>query len=118
MKSPPSLIYKILDHASRTTVGTNGHCHGMPIDHTDGYIHLSTADQLAQTLALHFAGQNDLVLLAVRTADLGENLKWEPSRGGALFPHYHGPLPISAVAWELPLAVAADGACQLPQGLK
>ncbi|WDR07065.1 DUF952 domain-containing protein [Devosia rhodophyticola] len=118
MTTPPSLTFKILDRPSRDATGTSSHCDGMPIDRRDGYIHLSSADQLAQTLALHFAGQDDLVLLAVRTADLGQNLKWEPSRGGALFPHFYGALPMAAVAWEAPLAVAADGSCLLPQGVQ
>ena len=91
----------------------------MPIDAADGYMHFSTAAQLAETLRLHFAGQSDLVLLAIRSADLGANLVWEPSRGGALFPHlYGGPLPTSAIAWQAPLSVAADGSCTLPEAVR
>ena len=74
---------------------------------------------LAETLRLHFAGQSGLVLLAVRSADLGDALIWEASRGGALFPHlYGGPLPCAAIAWEAPLSVAADGSCVLPEAVQ
>jgi uncharacterized protein (DUF952 family) len=91
----------------------------MPIDAADGYMHFSTASQLAETLRLHFAGQSGLVILAVRTADLGENLVWEASRGGALFPHlYGGPLPASAIAWEARVDVAVDGSTTLPEPVR
>ena len=91
----------------------------MPIDAADGYMHFSTAAQLPETLRLHFAGQDKLVLLAIRTSDLGASLQWEPSRKGELFPHlYGGPLPMPAVAWEAPLSVAADGFCMLPEAVR
>ncbi len=70
---------------------------GAPIDLADGYIHFSTAAQVAETAARHFAGATDLVLVAVDAAALGDALRWEPSRGGALFPHLYGTLPLSAV---------------------
>jgi uncharacterized protein (DUF952 family) len=70
---------------------------GSPDDRRDGFIHLSTAAQIAGTLARHFAGEAGLLLVAADPAALGEALKWEPSRGGALFPHLYGPLPLSAV---------------------
>jgi uncharacterized protein (DUF952 family) len=113
----PELIYKITTEAVYEPARGTGVFAGMPIDTKDGFIHFSTAGQLAETLRLHFAGQNDLVLLAVRTADLGDDLKWESSRGGALFPHLYAPLPLSAVAWEAPIAVAADGSCDLPEAV-
>ena len=112
-------VYKIATEATYAPARTASHFHGMPIDAKDGYIHFSSADQLSETLRLHFAGQDGLVLLAVRSADLGDDLVWEASRGGALFPHlYGGPLPIAAVAWEAPLSVAADGTCVLPEEVR
>ena len=114
---PPSLVYKIATTEVAAAAAAAGSFAGMPIDHSDGYIHLSTAAQLPETLVLHFRGQDDLVLLAVRTDAVAADLKWEPSRGGALFPHLYGPLPMAAVAWTAPLAVAADGSCQLPEGV-
>jgi len=113
----PDLIYKIATEAIYApSRGTNTFS-GMPIDAKDGYLHLSTATQLAETLRLHFAGQSGLVLLAVRSADLRYKLVWEPSRGGQLFPHYYGDLPLACVAWEAPLSVAADGSCVLPEAV-
>jgi uncharacterized protein (DUF952 family) len=70
---------------------------GAPVDLVDGYIHLSTADQLEETLSKHFVGQTGLVVAEVDLADFGDALKWEVSRGGALFPHLYCPLPMSAV---------------------
>lgn len=117
--STPEFVYKIATEPAFAPVRHEGSFAGMPIDTKDGYIHFSTAAQLAETLRLHFAGQADLVLLAVRTADLGANLVWEPSRGGQLFPHlYGGPLALAAIAWEAPLSVAADGSCSLPERVR
>ena len=70
---------------------------GAPVDLADGYIHLSTADQLQGTLDKHFAGQDALVIVEVDLAALGDTIKWEVSRGGALFPHIYGSLPMAAV---------------------
>jgi uncharacterized protein (DUF952 family) len=117
--STPEFVYKIATEAAFAPSRGGPTFAGMPIDAADGYMHFSTAAQLAETLRLHFAGQGGLVLLAVRSADLGDGLIWEPSRGGALFPHLHGgPLPISAIAWEAPLSVAADGSCTLPESVR
>lgn len=111
------LIYKIATAASFAPARSSGTYAGMPVDAADGYMHFSTAAQLPETLRRHFAGQSDLVLLAVRTADLA--LVWEPSRGGDLFPHLHGaPLPLGAIEWEAPLSVAADGSCALPEAVR
>ena len=116
--SSTDLIYKIATEAVFAPARDTTAFAGMPIDIADGYIHFSTAEQLAETLRLHFAGQTDLVLLAVRSANLGEALRWEASRGGALFPHLHGgPLPTAAIAWEAPISVAADGSCDLPEAV-
>lgn len=119
MSDTPDLIYKIATAQSYAPARLSGSYAGMPIDAADGYLHFSTAAQLAETLRLHFKGQADLVLAAVRTADLGDQLVWEPSRGGQLFPHlYGGPLPLSAVAWEEPISVDADGNCDLPEAVR
>ncbi|WP_338722228.1 DUF952 domain-containing protein [Devosia sp. XK-2] len=119
MLKMPDLIYKVATGASFAPARLSGHFRGMPIDATDGYMHFSTAAQLAETLRLHFKGEADLVLLAVRTADLGDDLVWEPSRGGQLFPHlYGGPLDLGAVAWEEAISVEADGHCVLPEAVK
>jgi uncharacterized protein (DUF952 family) len=115
----PDLIYKIATETAYAPARGTTSFAGMPIDAADGYMHFSSAAQLAETLRLHFAGQSDLVLLGVRAADLGDDLVWEASRGGALFPHlYGGPLPSSAIAWEAPLSVAVDGSCTLPEAVR
>mgnify|MGYP000052719305 CR=1 FL=1 len=117
--STAEFIYKIATEASFAPARGMPSYAGMPIDDHDGYMHFSSAEQLVDTLRLHFAGQHDLVLLAVRSADLGEDLVWEASRGGALFPHLYGrPLPTGAIAWEAPLSVAADGSCELPGAIR
>ena len=117
--STTEFVYKIAAEATFAPARNASHFAGMPIDAADRYLHFSTADQLRETLRLHFAGQDDLVLLAIRTADLGDALVWEPSRGGAVFPHlYGGSLPTSSIAWEAPLSVATDGSCTLPEAVR
>lgn len=119
MNTTPEFVYKIATEAAYAPARHATAFAGMPIDAADGYMHFSSADQLAETLRLHFAGQSDLVLLGIRVADLGDGLVWEASRGGALFPHlYGGSLPLRAVAWEAPLAVAPDGSCVLPEAVR
>lgn len=114
----PDLIYKIATMSSYAPSRLSGSYAGMPIDATDGYMHFSTAAQLRETLRLHFRNQADLVVLAVRTADLPD-LIWEPSRGGQLFPHLYGsPLPLSAVEWEAEVSVDAEGNCDLPEAVR
>lgn len=114
----PNLVYKITTAAIWQKARADGVVAPMPVDIADGYMHFSTAGQLRETLARHFAGQSALMLLAVRTADVVENLKWEVSRGGALFPHLYASLGVNSVAWAEPLAVAADGSVELPEGVK
>ncbi len=115
----PSLIYKIATAASLAGARHSGRYAGMPVDAADGYMHFSTAAQLAETLRLHFRGQADLVILAVRTADLGRGLVWEPSRGGQLFPHLHGgPLEMDAIEWEALVSVDDNGNCTLPEAVR
>lgn len=119
MSPMPDLIYKIATSASFASARLTGQYQGMPIDAADGYMHFSTAAQLAETLRRHFKGQPDLVLLAVRTAALGDGVVWEPSRGDQLFPHlYGGLLPLGAIAWEEPISVDADGNCTLPEAVR
>lgn len=89
--------FKILTAAQWATFEAGGVFYGAPVDLADGYIHLSSAEQLEETLAKHFAGQCDLVIAEVDLAMLGDAVRWEPSRGGALFPHLYGPLPMAAV---------------------
>lgn len=93
-----------------------GRFDGAPVDLADGYIHFSTGTQLAETARRHFADQDDLVLLAVPADVLGEALRWEPSRGGALFPHLYGPLPVAAVTAVHRLERGADGLLVFPAG--
>jgi uncharacterized protein (DUF952 family) len=109
-----STIYKISPEAPWREAEKSGTFTGAPIDLADGYIHFSTADQVAETAAKHFAGQNGLLLVAIDTAKLGEALKYEPSRGGALFPHLYAPLDLAAVKWVKPLPVGPSGKHEFP----
>ena len=108
-------IYKICDSALWRAAERARVFAGAPVDHADGYIHFSTADQVAETAARHFAGQTDLVLVAVDATALGPALRYEPSRGGQLFPHLYGSLPLSAVRWVKPLPLGADGRHVFPE---
>jgi uncharacterized protein (DUF952 family) len=90
-------IYKICTSAEWRAAESAGAYRGSTADLKDGFIHLSMAEQAAETAAKWFAGQRDLVLVAVEADALGDKLKWEPSRGGALFPHLYGELPLRAV---------------------
>ena len=91
------LAYKILTADQWALFQSEGVFTGAPVDLADGYIHMSTAEQLNETLARHFAGQSGLVVATIDLTQLGDALKWEVSRGGALFPHYYDALPITAV---------------------
>lgn len=93
----PTTAFKVLTAAQWAQFQADGIFHGAPVDLADGYIHLSAADQLQGTLAKHFAGQSGLVIAEVDLGVLGETVKWEVSRGDALFPHIYGPLPMAAV---------------------
>ena len=92
-----TLAYKILTADQWAQFESEGVFTGAPVDLADGYIHMSTADQLDETLARHFAGQTGLVIATIDLTQLGDALKWEVSRGNALFPHYYGSLPTVAV---------------------
>lgn len=89
--------------------------HGAGIDARDGYLHFSAAAQVAETAAKHFAGVADLVLIAVDAEVLGPALRWESARGGALFPHLYGALPLDAVRWVKPLPLGAKGRHAIPE---
>ena len=102
------LIYKILPASDWTAAERDGTYRGSPDDHRDGFIHCSTAQQTAETYEKWFAGQHGLLVLAIDADALGALLKWEPSRGGALFPHIYGDLPVSAVRWSRPVASVSD----------
>lgn len=104
------LIYKICDEPSWREAVAEGLYYGSVHDVRDGFIHFSTAEQLSGTAAKHFAGQTGLLLIAVAAARLGPSLKWEPSRGGALFPHLYGYLPVSAATRVWPLPLSEEGA--------
>jgi uncharacterized protein (DUF952 family) len=103
------LVYKICSAAEWREAVASGTYRGSAVDVRDGYIHLSTLSQLAETLRLHFAGQRDLVLVEVDPAELGDALRWEPSRGGALFPHLYGTLPVAIARSVAPVeALTSD----------
>jgi uncharacterized protein (DUF952 family) len=108
-------IYKICDRGLWQEAERLRVFHGAPVDAQDGFIHFSTAGQVVETAARHFAGAADLVLVAVEAERLGSGLKWEVSRGGALFPHLYGPLPLDAVIWTRPLPLGGDGRHVFPE---
>lgn len=107
-------IYKITPQALWREAEASGRFTGAPIDIADGFIHFSTAAQVRETAAKHFSGQTDLLLAAIDDASLGDALKYEVSRGGALFPHLYGVLELTAVEWVRPLPLGADGVHQFP----
>lgn len=114
MSNRPYLAYKILTADQMATLERERVFAGAPADLSDGYIHLSTADQLPETLDKHFAGQVELHIAAVDLAALGEAIRWEASRGGALFPHLYAALPLDAVTAYSSLHRDADGKVRLP----
>jgi uncharacterized protein (DUF952 family) len=105
----PHTIFKLVDRASWQAAQASGAFAGSPVDRRDGFIHFSTAAQVRETAARHFAGAAELMIVAVDAAALGEALRWEPSRGGDLFPHLYGPLPLDAVRWTAGLPLDAAG---------
>lgn len=114
MTGLPLLAYKVLTGPQMAQLEADGVFKGAPVDLADGYIHLSTEAQLTETVDKHFAGQNDLHVVAVDLAVLGTAVKWEPSRGGALFPHAYADLPLSAAIAYGPLERDTDGQVRLP----
>jgi uncharacterized protein (DUF952 family) len=111
------LIYKILTGAQWAALERDGETAGAPVDLADGFVHFSTRVQVAETAAKHFTGQAGLMVLAVEADGLGEALKWEPSRGGALFPHLYAPLRLADVVWSKPLPLSAAGVHAFPTGM-
>lgn len=109
-------IYKIFRRSEWDAFRAAGETLGAPVDLADGFIHFSTGAQVAETAARHFASESDLVLVACAPATLGPDLKWEPSRGGALFPHLYRPLRLSDVLWDKSLPLGASGHI-FPEGL-
>lgn len=103
------LIYKICPEALWRAAEAQGRFDGAPVDLADGFIHFSTGAQVRETAAKHFAGQDGLLLIAVAPAALGAELRFEPSRGGALFPHLYAPLAPGRVRWVAPLPLSAAG---------
>jgi uncharacterized protein (DUF952 family) len=103
------IIYKIFRRAEWVAFRDAGETMGAPIDVTDGYIHFSTAAQVAETAAKYFASESDLVLLALDSDTLGPAVKWEPARNGALFPHLYRTLTLDDVIWDKSLPLGATG---------
>jgi len=112
--SLPLTAYKVLTADQMATLERDGSFTGAPVDLADGYIHLSTADQLTETVDKHFAGQSDLHVAAVDLGSFGESLRWEESRGGQLFPHLYGPLLLETVIAYGPLKRDDDRTVKLP----
>ncbi|MGL4243311.1 MAG: DUF952 domain-containing protein [Beijerinckiaceae bacterium] len=104
-----TLVYKITPRAAWSAAEAAGVFTGAPVDLADGFIHFSAAHQARETAAKHFAGQADLLIVAVDAEKLGDAMTWEVSRGGDRFPHLYGPLPMSAVRSVAELPLGADG---------
>lgn len=104
-----SRIYKILPRTEWAAAQSAGVFTGSAVDLADGYIHFSTGPQAAETARRHFVGQADLVVLEIEAGDLGEALVWDPSRGGDLFPHLYGHLPVAAVLAVTQAPLGDDG---------
>lgn len=109
------IIYKIAPRDLWAQAEQAGIFSGAPIDIADGYIHFSTATQVRETAAKHFSGQQNLLLISVNASELGAALRFEVSRGGALFPHLYGKLPLTAVSKVEPLPLGDDGLHIFPE---
>ena len=110
----PLSIYRIVAADAWQRAEAAGTFAGTEHDLRDGFIHFSTASQVAETAARHYAGLANLLLVTVNVAALGDALRWEPSRGGALFPHLYAALPTSATTRVVPLPLSPDGVHVLP----
>ena len=111
----PTTIYKICENELWREAERTGVFLGAAVDGRDGFIHFSTAAQVHETAARHFAGAADLLLIAVDADAHLDALKWEVSRGGDLFPHLYGALPLTAVRWAKPLPLGGDGRHVFPE---
>ena len=109
-------IYKILRAPEWANLLYHGETPGAPIDVADGYVHFSTAAQLLETAQKHFAGETGLTILRLEEETLGDALRWEPSRGGQLFPHLYRHLRLSDISWARPMGTGAGGHA-LPDGV-
>lgn len=110
-----ALIFKIVPRTLWQEAVDAGVFEGAPVDLADGFIHFSTAGQVRETAARHFAGQDGLLLAAFEAEDLGDALKWEPSRGGDLFPHLYGRLSPGDALWVRDLPLSGDGSHIFPE---
>ncbi len=111
-------IYKIVPRSLWDAAVAEGRFDGAPVDLADGYIHFSTVDQVRETAARHFAGESDLLLVAVEADALGDLLRFEPSRGGALFPHLYGPLDPASASRVAELPLGDDGTHRFPEDVR
>lgn len=111
-----TVAYKLVDGREWQAARAEGVYRGSVLDRADGFIHLSTAEQLPGTATKHYAGRSDLRLVAVDLTALGDNVRWEPSRGGDLFPHIYGDLPLTAVGPVRGLAIDAAGQPRFSDG--
>ena len=112
-----SIIFKVVSQLEWQEAQEAGVFRGSPLDVADGFIHLSSAAQVVSTVQNYFAGRDDLVLVSVDTERLGDTLRWEVSRGGALFPHIYGDLPLTSVLKAVPLELKKDGTHVFPDGI-
>ncbi|MBZ0218512.1 MAG: DUF952 domain-containing protein [Fimbriimonadaceae bacterium] len=110
-----NLIFKICPSDLWHKAEAIGRFNGAPVDHEDGYIHFSTGIQVRETADRHFSGEHNLILIAVDADALGDELYWEASRGGALFPHLYGDLDLADVVWTRPLPLGPDGYHEFPE---
>ena len=110
------VLYKIMSRQEWETAQANGLYEGSWVDRRDGFIHLSAVHQVRATALKHFSGKADLLLVSIAEEALGQSLKWEVSRGGDLFPHFYGTLPLSAVSEVVQLPLV-NGVHQFPEGL-
>lgn len=110
------IAYKLVDRAEWDAARAAGAYEGSAVDRADGYIHMSTDVQLTGTASRHYAGRDALLLVTVDLTALGDALKWEPSRGGELFPHLYAPLPTDAAVAERGLSVDGDGVMRFDDG--
>lgn len=110
------LVFKIFRRSEWDAMRSAGQTEGSPDDLRDGFVHLSTAAQVAGTAARHFAGESDLVLVALETDRMGEDLRWESSRNGVLFPHLYRALRLTDVVWDKSMPLGASGHI-LPEGV-
>ena len=111
------MIFKIVEREEWHAACRDGLYRGSPDDARDGFIHFSAAGQVQATAARHFLGVEDLILVAFDESALGDALRWEPSRGGQLFPHLYAPLPTGLALWSKPLPLDVDGVPQMPEDL-